>query len=199
LDDVIYSNALPNQIQAGQGLDTVVWPEAQKQYLISPTATGWTVQDTAKNGATDRLEGAERLTFSDQTLALDLDGHAGSVAKILGAVFGPAAVNNQAFVGIGLYYLDTLKLSAPALMQLAIDARLGAKASHDQVVTLLYTQVVGQAPSTQVKQSYVNLLDTRQETVASLGMLAADLDINKVNINLVGLAQTGLAYVPFEG
>jgi hypothetical protein len=58
---------------------------------------------------------------------------------------------------------------------------------------------VGQAPSAQVKQSYVNLLDTGRETVASLGMLAADLDINKVNINLVGLAQTGLAYVPFEG
>lgn len=198
-DDVIYTSALPNQIQTGQGLDTVVWPKAQDQYRITPTATGWAVQDTAENAATDRLEGVERLTFSDHSLALDLTGHAGSVAKILGAVFGPAAVNNQAFVGIGLYYLDTLKLSAPALMQLAIDARLGAKANHDQVVTLLYTQVVGQEPSAQVKQSYVNLLDTRQETVASLGMLAADLAINKTNINLVGLAQTGLAYLPFEG
>jgi hypothetical protein len=199
LNDVIHSNALNNHIQAGQGLDTVVWPQAQAQYRITPTATGWAVQDTAQKGATDQLEGVERLRFSDHALALDLDGHAGTVAKTLGAVFGPASVGNLVYVGTGLYYLDVLNLSAHELMKLAIDARLGPAAGHDQVVTLLYTHVVGQAPSEQVKQSYVRLLDSGEQTVANLGLWAADLDINKLNIKLVGLTQTGLAYGPFEG
>jgi hypothetical protein len=30
-------------------------------------------------------------------------------------------------------------------------------------------------------------------------VLAADTELNKVNINLVGLAQTGLEYTPFSG
>jgi hypothetical protein len=42
-------------------------------------------------------------------------------------------------------------------------------------------------------------LDNRTHTVASLGVLAADTDLNKANINLVGLAQTGLEYSPFTG
>jgi hypothetical protein len=84
-------------------------------------------------------------------------------------------------------------------MQLAIDEQLGRFASHEKVVNLLYTQVVGQAPSAEVRQSFVSLLDSKVHSVGSLGVLAANTDINRSNIDLVGLAQTGLAYLPFEG
>jgi hypothetical protein len=32
-----------------------------------------------------------------------------------------------------------------------------------------------------------------------LGVLAADTELNQTNIKLVGLAQTGLEYLPFGG
>ncbi len=198
-DDVIFTNALDNQIQAGGGRDTVSWDQAHGQYRISATATGWMVQDTQDQGSVDQLQGVERLAFSDRTIALDLDGHAGTVAKVLGAVFGAASVRNLDFVGIGLHFMDDAGYSAESLMQLALQARLGSQASHGQVVDLLYTQVMQEPPTPEVRQGFVDWLDSGQETVASLGVMAAETAFNRANIDLVGLARTGLAYVPFEG
>ncbi len=42
---------------------------------------------------------------------------------------------------------------------------------------------------------YVGLLDSGAFTVASLGVLAADTTLNTGNINLVGLAATGIEFV----
>ena len=198
-DDVIFTNALDNQIQAGGGRDTVSWDQAHGQYRISATATGWMVQDTQGQGSVDQLQGVERLAFSDRTIALDLDGHAGTVAKVLGAVFGAASVRNLDFVGIGLHFMDDAGYSAESLMQLALQARLGSQASHGQVVDLLYSQVMQEPPTPDVRQGFVDWLDSGQETVASLGVMAAETAFNRANIDLVGLARTGLAYLPFEG
>ncbi len=198
-DDVIFTNALDNQIQAGGGRDTVSWDQPHGQYRISATATGWMVQDTQGQGSVDQLQGVERLAFSDRTIALDLDGHAGTVAKVLGAVFGAASVRNLDFVGIGLHFMDDAGYSAESLMQLALQARLGSQASHAQVVDLLYTQVMQEPPTPEVRQGFVDWLDSGQKTVASLGVMAAETVFNRANIDLVGLARTGLAYVPFEG
>ena len=147
----------------------------------------------------DKLSNVERLKFADTGIALDLSGNAGTVAKILGAVFGPAEVYNEVYAGIGLYYIDG-GMTYESLMQLAIDARLGAGAGHAAVVDLLYTNVVGVPPGETDRAYFVGLLDTGAYTVAGLGVMAADIDLNVNNINLVGLAGTGLEYVPyFEG
>jgi len=66
-------------------------------------------------------------------------------------------------------------------------------------VELLFTNVVGRAPSDAERSPFVDLLTNNAYTVAGLGVLAADTDINVANINLVGLAQQGLDYVPFVG
>jgi len=101
-DDFIFTNALDNQIHAGSGRDTVIWEQAHDQYRISATSTGWVVQDSQGQDGVDHLQGVERLVFSDRAIALDLDGHAGTVAKTLGAVFGSASVSKLDLVGIGL-------------------------------------------------------------------------------------------------
>jgi hypothetical protein len=90
-----------------------------------------------------------------------------------------------------------LGYSYTALMQLALNARLGTTPSHAQVVDMLYTNVVGQAPDVTTRQSYVDLLDNGTFTVLSLSVLAADIDLNKAHIDLVGLAQHGLVYLPY--
>ncbi|PVE05063.1 hypothetical protein B472_16445 [Limnohabitans sp. Rim28] len=197
-DDLIVSNAMDNQIDAGSGRDMVAWTQAHDQCLITPAASGWVVQSISGAGGTDRLQSVERLVFEDRAIALDLNGPAGTLAQTLGAVFGPASVNNLDFVGIGLHFLDDFGYSAHDLMQLALEARLGNKPSHDQVVNLLYTQLMGLAPSAEVRQGFVSLLDSGTHTIASLGNIAANTDINRTNIGLVGLAKTGLAYLPFE-
>jgi hypothetical protein len=53
------------------------------------------------------------------------------------------------------------------------------------VVDLLYINVVGQAPDANTRIAFADLLDNHTFTVGSLGVLAADTDLNKANINLV--------------
>ena len=184
-------------LDGGDGRDTAVWSGALSQHKFSNTQNVYTVEATTGTEGKDQVRNIERLKFQDQSLALDMAGNAGLTAKVLSAVFGKAALSNKQYVGIGLHYLDDLSFSYSNLLQLAINASLGANPSHEQVVNLLYTNVIGQAPDTATRKVYTDLLDNQTYTVAGLAVLAADTEFNKANVNLVGLAQTGLAYLPF--
>jgi len=176
------------------GIDTVTLNAAASSFKLQTSATGFEL--VRKDGSgTVSLANVERLTFSDQKLALDLNGNAGSVAKILGAVFGAGAVARPDFVGIGLSLLDSGQYNATTLMGYALQAALGPNASPQAVVDLLYRNVVGVLPDAQTQKSYVDLIVNGSYTAATLGDMAANTDINQANIQLMGLQQTGLAFV----
>ena len=150
----------------------------------------------------DTITHIERLQFSDQGVALDLDGNAGQVARALGAVFGKAAVGNKPLVGIGLQLLDggmsyadfiALAVSTSAFEQLAGDR------SNTAFVNTLYRNVVGVAPDAASRDYFVALLESGALTQASFARLASDTAANAQQIGLAGLTNTGLGYVWLEG
>lgn len=180
-----------------EGTDAAIYLNNSAEYETKKNIDGaWTIkQNNRGSDGTDTLINIERIKFSDFSLALDLDGNAGITAKILGAVFGQESVSNKTYVGIGLNLLDG-GMSYEALMQLAINAALGANAAnYTAVVDLLYENVVGFPPSTADETYFVELLDSGAYTVASIGVMAADTALNQANIDLVGLSQTGLEYL----
>lgn len=184
-------------LNGGLGLDTARYSGLRKDYTLVGTSAGASFAVTDKVGSRDgqdSLVGVERLSFVDVKVALDVSGNAGQVVKILGAVFGSSSVANKSYVGIGLSYLDN-GLSYTDLMQLAIDARLGGRGSNTDVVNLLYINVMGSAPDASTLAFYKALLDDGSFTQRSLGLLAADTSINTTNINLVGLALTGVEFI----
>ena len=144
------------------------------------------------NGTSVFTSGIERLKFTDKSLAVDISGNAGTTAKILGAVFGKESVSNKSYVGIGLSFLDA-GWTYDNLAGLALDAA-GAK-TNDQIVSLLWTNVIGTKPTAADKQPFIALLENGM-TAGALAHLAADTAFNTTNINLVGLAQTGIEYIP---
>jgi Ca2+-binding RTX toxin-like protein len=196
-NDTLSGEAGNDMLDGGQGLDLGVWKSPSSQYRWSKTNGAWQVIATSGSDGTDKLVSIERLQFSDKCIALDLEANAGIVAKTLGAVFGKSAIANKEYAGIGLHFVDDLHYNYADLMQLAITAKLGATPTSAQVVDLLYTNVVGQAPDATTQKAFADLLDNHTYTVGSLGVLAADTDLNKSNINLVGLMQTGLDYVAY--
>ena len=133
-----------------------------------------------------------RYPFQDRRIALDLEGNAGTTAKILGAVFGKESVSNKNYVGIGLYFLDA-GWTYDNLAGLALDA-VGAK-TNDQIVSLLWTNVIGTKPTAADKQPFIALLENGM-SAGAIAHLAGDTTLNATNINLVGLAQTGIEYIP---
>ena len=181
-------------LDGGGGIDGAFYTGYRSGYAATKAGTSWQVADHSGLDGTDTLVNVERLSFEDVSVALDLDGNAGIVARILGAVFGGGAVASTELAGIGLRLADT-GTSAQGLMQLALDHRLGPWHSADDVVHLLYTNVVGAPPASQQLALYRGWLGSGLYDEASLGMCAAQTGENEANIGLAGLVQSGLAFV----
>jgi hypothetical protein len=189
-NDTVTGGAGNDTISGGDGIDTAVYSGVRGGYTIAQTDAGLSVSGA---DGTDTLTAIERLHFSDTSVALDIAGNAGNVARILGAVFGADQVANKVYAGIGLSFLDG-GMSYDALMQLAINFKLGGNAgNHAAVVSLLYGNVIGGTPSPELLAQYVGLLDGGQSS-GSLGVLAAALPQNEAHVGLAGLAQSGLEF-----
>jgi EamA domain-containing membrane protein RarD len=67
------------------------------------------------------------------------------------------------------------------------------------LVRLLYTNVVGVAPTDAQTADFVTLLNSGVFTQVSLTTFAADHALNMANVGLTGLAQDGLEFLPFPG
>lgn len=175
----------------GLGIDTAIFGGNKSSYTVTNNAGALTVQGGDGN---DSLTTIERLQFDDVNVAFDLDANAGFVAKLLGVMAGKASVANKQFVGLGLGALDGGS-SNEALMQLALDAVLGANFTNGAVVDLLFTNLAGALPSAADRALFTGLIDNGTYTPLSLSMTAADHEVNTTNIGLIGLATTGLEFV----
>ena len=198
-DNAVLRNPTTFVYDALEGIDTLsLGTSKRSEYTIAHAADGSYHVDSVSGASAlhATLYNVERLIFSDQKIALDLgvNGNAASVAKILGAVFGAAAVARPDYVGIGLSLLDSGNYTETSLLGYALDVALGPNASPQAVVDLLYYNLVGVKPDAQTEKSFVDLINNHTYTAASLGDMAANLDLNKANIHLTGLQQTGLIY-----
>ena len=191
-NDTFKGQAGTDLFDGGLGTDTVVYSGPLVQYTVNKSGSRYIVSEPTGSDGTDYLTNIERLKFKDKFIAIDLDGNAGTTAKILGAVFGKESVSNKSYVGIGLNFLDT-GWTYDNLAGLALDAA-GAK-TNDQIVSLLWTNVIGFKPTSADKQPFIAMLENGM-SAGALAHLAADTSFNTTNINLVGLAQTGIEYIP---
>ena len=191
-NDQITGGGGNDNIDGGVGIDIAIFSRASKGYKISTEATSVLVTGDAITDGIDTLLNIERIRFSDKSIAIDLNGNAGISAKVIGAVLGKTQVQNSSYVGLGLSYLDK-GMSYSDLSALALTA-VGAT-TNDAVVSTLWKNVIGTDATAEIKAPYIKML-TDGMKVGDLVVLAADTSFNTTNINLVGLAQTGIEYLP---
>jgi Ca2+-binding RTX toxin-like protein len=195
-DDVIIGNDQNNfvtylggnDIVDGQaGKDTLrLWSKLSDYKIGKDSATNyWNLESISSFGGSVELQNMERVLFSDAAWALDIgsDENAGRTAKILGALFGKEGLSYPSFRGIGLYFLDA-GYSYEALMGAAVDTRLWPGASKADVAKVLMANVPGLVVD---PNAYAN--------TTAMAVAAADSELNKTMINLVGLATTGFDYI----
>lgn len=175
----------------GAGLDVVSYELNRASYDVSKSGNLFVVTDKVGNGGVDVLTSIERVQFKDVKVALDLNGNAGDVVKIVGVVFGASALKNHPeFVGMGLTYRDA-GMSYPALMALALKA--ANLNSPEALVSQLWLNVMRKEGSPIELQPFVQMLNSGTQP-EDLGVLAANTAQNLANINLVGLTNTGVTY-----
>jgi hypothetical protein len=130
-----------------EGVDTVVFGQQRAMYSLSNDGANVSVYDFT-HGSTTQLANVERLQFSDQNVALDINGNAGEAYRLYQAAFNRAPDK----VGIG-FWIDALDHGnslldvARGFVNSAEFASLyGAHPSDAQYVDALYANVLHRAP-----------------------------------------------------
>jgi len=190
-NDTIIAGSGNDTIDGGIDIDTVFYNQSFNNYTVAVTGTALDIT-FAIDESIDSLSNIERLNFSDVNLAFDINGHAGITAKILGATFGSESVSNPTYVSVGLNSLDD-GMSYETLLGYAISAA-GARTS-EEIVNLLWENVVGSLPNDYWSSFFVERLDNGTYTPSSFGMLATEHELNIENIDLVGLTLTGVEFI----
>jgi serralysin len=185
-NDMLIGGAGDDMLDGGAGLDAALYDAARSAHTVTKTDAGYTVSGITSGN--DRLTGVERLSFSDTSLALDLDGNAGIAAKVLGLIFGGSAVQNKSCVGLCLTLLDN-GMAYEELLQLGLNVRLGSGAGNAAVAGLIDATVPGTA------QHLLGLLNAGAYTQTALARMAADCYFNVMQIDLVGLQANGIEYI----
>ena len=177
----------------GLGVDTLSVSGNKKNFSFSSSSL--TDKTTS---AKISLDSIERLKFADTNVALDTaaDSNAGRALLMLGAVLGKDAVKNPNLVGLGIGLFDLGTLPTSVIANTALTAVLGENPSDTSVVNLLYKNLTGLMPDAITLSFYTSLLKTGVLTQSYLAQMAAESDLNKANINLVGFVQDGVDYVP---
>ncbi len=192
-NDVIIGGSGDDQLNGGTGIDTAQFTGFQGNYTTSSTKGAFTVSDKRINSdGIDTLISTERIKYSDKYVAIDVDGNAGITAKVIGAVLGKDAVKNPKTTGIGLSYADK-GMSYSDLGALALNA-IGA-ITNDAIVSTIWKNLVGLEASPETKAPYIKMLQDGLKP-GDFVVMAADHVLNTTNIGLVGLAQTGIEFIP---
>ena len=180
-------------VNGGDGIDTLILSGNRSEYDIG---RGGNIDDifvtdrvTSRDGS-DWTSSVERFEFLDKSLAFDMDGHAGIVAKTLGAVFGAQSISNETYVGIGLGLLED-GMTYETLMALALQVRLGAGYSIADEVRLLEGNVYGRA----APAASISFWENHGSSRGLIGINYAESGVNIDNVDLVGLSDSGLGFV----
>lgn len=187
-----------DRLDGGAGIDLARFAVLRADATLLRTGGGWEVTSTAEGR--DTLLGIERVWFADRHVALDLDGHAGVVARLLGTLFGKSGPANATFVGIGPSLLDggmtAIELATAAIGTDAFAGLAGGR-SNARFVDFVYRNVVGSAPSPQEQAWLLGILDRAEVSQAELALMASNTEVLAQQIGLAGLFATGLTYEPY--
>lgn len=199
-NDLLMGQGGDDRLDGGDGTDHAFYVGNRGEYTVSRTPDRLTVQDSRGLDGTDALTRIERLEFADLGLALDMDvtQAGGKAALMLGVLAGPAALGDGSLVSLALDFFgdgQSLLTAAQSLVDSGLTARWAGGSDNVHLVNWLSTNVTGAPPFPATAAHVHSLLDSGLHSQASLLAAVAEMPLNQTNVNLVGLAQQGLAYL----
>lgn len=171
---------------------------AVKDYLAanhSTPETAFSAAETPIGQDTRIVVTADRLKdYYGETVAIDLDGKAGQVVKILNAVFGEAVAKDPSSVGSGLYFADQGLTASDLVTKALVFAGLEEK-SDLSVISHVYENIFGVAPQTDNLAFWVGIIEGNNGVDRS-PLIAAMANLDQ-NIETIGLNQMDhISYIP---
>jgi len=180
------------------GVDTYTVGGASTDFTITKNTTDITLASSLATNVTIALANHERVVFSDKAIAYDATGSAGDVYALLAAALGVADVT-KAYTGIGIYFADagwTNKQLATALLDTDVYKTDAGGVSNETFVKHIYKNVMGTAATLAEVTAYTNWMASSNLSQAEVLVMASELPAFETTIGLVGLATTGIEYIP---
>jgi hypothetical protein len=145
-NDIINPMAGDDKVDGGAGLDTVVYAGPMKAFAISSAGVEIAVRGPVAFGI-DSLTNVERLQFSDGIIAFDTQGNSGDAYRLYQAAFNRTPdVSGLSYWTRGLDRGISISEIAQGFVNSSeFKSVYGSNPTNQQVVDLLYLNVLGRA------------------------------------------------------
>jgi Ca2+-binding RTX toxin-like protein len=199
-DDVLHGAAGDDVLVGGTGRDTASYDGKAADYKITRDATGWHVADQRTGGTdgTDTLQGVERVTFADTTVALDTDGGAGEAYRFYRAAFDrtPDLSGLGFWIGAMDKGSSVQDLAAGFATSKEFNDMYGG-ASNADIVSRLYHNVLHRTPEQAGYDYWLHVLDDKQASLPDV--LAAFSESAENKDAVADLIASGILFTPWQG
>ncbi|WP_341523529.1 SwmB domain-containing protein [Pseudomonas sp. G.S.17] len=193
--DIFYPAGGTDSVDGGSGIDTVVLPGTRAQYGISHQADGtFTVRSLTDANSVVTMKNVERLTFDNQTVALDITPTTGRVAELYHLALGrnPEEGGLVFYVGAGSQGLSTTQLAMNFVSSLEFAKTHGAL-DNTSFVTQLYQSAFNRAPDATGFAYFMNQLAANPGATGQAAVIANFIDSPEMAIKLAGVVDQGVA------
>ena len=180
------------------GVDTYTVGGASTEYSITKTTNNIKLNSTLATNVEFNIADHERVVFTDKAIAYDASGRAGDVYALLAAALGVSDVNS-AYKGIGIALADagwTNKQLATAILNTDVYKADAGGVSDETFIKHVYKNVMGTDATYAETQSLLNWMSANKYSQADVLITASELANFETTIGLVGLATTGIEYIP---
>jgi Ca2+-binding RTX toxin-like protein len=199
-NDVLHGGAGNDILVGGTGRDTASYDGKSTDYKITHDATGWHVADQRSDGTdgTDTLQGVERVTFADTTVALDTDGAAGQAYRFYRAAFDrtPDLPGLGFWIGAMDKGSSVQDLAAGFSTSKEFNDMYGG-ASNADIVSRLYHNVLHRTPEQAGYDYWLHVLDNKQASLSDV--LAAFSESAENKDAVADLIADGILFTPWHG
>jgi hypothetical protein len=180
------------------GVDTYTVGGASTEYSITKTTNNIKLNSTLATNVEFNIANHERVVFTDKAIAYDASGRAGDVYALLAAALGVSDVTS-AYKGIGIALADagwTNKQLATAILNTDVYKADAGGVSDETFIKHVYKNVMGTDATYAETQSLLNWMSANKYSQADVLITASELANFETTIGLVGLATTGIEYIP---
>lgn len=203
-NDYLIGGSGNDQLNGGTGIDTALYEAKKASVSVSRDASGtWVVTDKTQQEGVDQLQGVERLSFADSSLALDLDGAAGQAYRIYKAAFDRDPMKGD-LTGIGYWIskvddgMSLVEVSARFINSDEFRASYGTNPTDADILTKVYRNVLDREPDQEGYNWWLGQLKTDPEKTWQ--KVLADFSESKENkVNVAELIGNGVEYTTWVG
>lgn len=187
-----------DMFDGGVGIDTSIYSGKRDNYIITSSKEAVSVIDRTGVDGSDSLLNVERLKFTDATIALDVDGGAGSVYRLYQAAFNRV----PDLSGLGFWIAQADKgeslssIAAQFVRSSEFQNMYGATATNEKLVNTLYQNILHRPGEQGGIDFWVGLLNSG---VSKEQVLSGFSESAENKAALLGLMQNGFEYDPWMG